>query len=274
MLPNNDAVRAVGLGKGGLAEATTGAKVWIDFSSIDKKTIIGVNAELAKKGWTILDGSAGGVEEAAAAGTLSLWISGSKTLFDEHQAVFRAMGNKVLYVGELGNAKLVKNAMAMFAAVTHLTLAEICARHGITTEQYGVLRILRDAYPDGRARGEVAERCIHTRAPDTTRMLDRLVRQGLARRSRDPDDRRCSLATITKPGLALLARMDPDIAGAMRRSRSAMIDASSSPTATSSRVAGRRWSSFQNPRRTNRTPRRCAALPSQTGSRPRRSSAS
>jgi 2-hydroxy-3-oxopropionate reductase len=35
MLPNNDAVRAVGLGKSGLAEATTGAKEWIDFSSID-----------------------------------------------------------------------------------------------------------------------------------------------------------------------------------------------------------------------------------------------
>jgi 3-hydroxyisobutyrate dehydrogenase-like beta-hydroxyacid dehydrogenase len=36
------------------------------------------------------------------------------------------MGNKVLHVGELGNAKLVKNAMAMFAAVQHLSLVEIC----------------------------------------------------------------------------------------------------------------------------------------------------
>lgn len=35
MLPNNDAVRTVGLDKGGLAEATSGAKVWIDFSSIE-----------------------------------------------------------------------------------------------------------------------------------------------------------------------------------------------------------------------------------------------
>src|SRR5215472_2933617 len=105
MLPYNEAVRAVGLGAGGLQEAATGAKLWIDFSSIDKKTIVGVNAELQKKGWTILDGSAGGVEEAAAAGTLSLWVSGSKPVFDEHQAVFKAMGNKVLYVGELGNAK-------------------------------------------------------------------------------------------------------------------------------------------------------------------------
>lgn len=127
MLPYNQAVHAVGLGKGGLHEATGGAKLWIDFSSIDKKTIVGVNSELAKKGWTVLDGSAGGVEEAAAAGTLSLWLSGSKEIFDRYQAVFQAMGNKILYVGELGNAKLVKNAMAMFAAVQHLSLAEICS---------------------------------------------------------------------------------------------------------------------------------------------------
>jgi len=57
MLPYNDAVRAVALGAGGLHEAMSGAKLWIDFSSIDKKTIIGVNAELSKKGWTVVDGS-------------------------------------------------------------------------------------------------------------------------------------------------------------------------------------------------------------------------
>jgi 3-hydroxyisobutyrate dehydrogenase-like beta-hydroxyacid dehydrogenase len=127
MLPYNEAVRAVGLGAGGLHEATGGARLWVDFSSIDKKTIVGVHAELQRKGWTVLDGSAGGVEEAAAAGTLSLWISGSKELFDDHQPVFGAMGEKIVYVGELGNAKLVKNAMAMFAAIQHLGLAEIFA---------------------------------------------------------------------------------------------------------------------------------------------------
>jgi len=110
-------------------------------------------------------------------------------------------------------------ALGVMMAADHLqqTLAEICDRHGITTDQYGVLRILRDAGPTGRARGEVAERCIHARAPDMTRMLDRLVRQGLAKRSRDSEDHRCSLATITKAGLALLARMDPEIASAMRQ---------------------------------------------------------
>jgi 3-hydroxyisobutyrate dehydrogenase-like beta-hydroxyacid dehydrogenase len=125
MLPTNDAVKAVSLGKGGLAEATTGAKVWIDFSSIDKETIVSAGGELSKKGWTVVDASAGGVEEVAAAGQLALWLSGPKALFDEHQPIFQAMGKSILHVGELGNAKLVKNAMAMYAAVQHLTLVEV-----------------------------------------------------------------------------------------------------------------------------------------------------
>jgi 3-hydroxyisobutyrate dehydrogenase-like beta-hydroxyacid dehydrogenase len=125
MLPHNGAVQAVGLGKGGLIEAASGAKVWIDFSSIDKATIVGVNDGLAKKGWTVLDASAGGVEEVAAAGQLALWLSGSKALFDEYQPIFQAMGKSILHVGELGNAKMVKNAMAMLAAVQHMSYVEV-----------------------------------------------------------------------------------------------------------------------------------------------------
>lgn len=125
MLPNNDAVKAVALGKGGLIEAVGGAGTWIDFSSIDKDTIVAVERELSKKDWTVIDASAGGVEEVAAAGTLTLWLSGSRILFDEHQPIFKAMGKSILHVGELGNAKLIKNAMAMLAAVQHMSLVEI-----------------------------------------------------------------------------------------------------------------------------------------------------
>jgi 3-hydroxyisobutyrate dehydrogenase-like beta-hydroxyacid dehydrogenase len=126
MLPHNDAVTAVATGKGGLAEAASGAKVWIDFSSIDKETIVNASAALGKKGWTVVDASAGGVEEVAAAGQLALWVSGSKALFDEYQPIFKPMGKSILHVGELGNAKLVKNAMAMIAAVQHMSYLEVC----------------------------------------------------------------------------------------------------------------------------------------------------
>ena len=158
MLPYNQAVQDVGLGKNGLHEASSGARLWIDFSSIDKKTIVAVAADLSKKSWTILDGSAGGVEEAAAAGTLSLWVSGSKSAFDQHQDVFKAMGNKILFVGELGNAKLVKNAMAMFAAVQHLSLAEICSwlrKGGLTEDTFRT--ILKNSMQDSVAVDRIME---------------------------------------------------------------------------------------------------------------------
>lgn len=110
-------------------------------------------------------------------------------------------------------------AVGVLIAADHLqqAFAEICGRHGITTDQYKVLRILREAPTSGYARGEVAERCIFSRSPDVTRMLDRLTRQGFAKRAPDPADRRCSIATITRSGRSLLGRIDPEIAAAARR---------------------------------------------------------
>src|SRR6476659_2864042 len=102
--------------------------------------------------------------------------------------------------------------VSLLVAAAHFeqVAAPLWERHGITADQYNVLRILRGVHPDGHPRNEVARRMIH-RAPDVTRMLDRLVRQGLVARVRNPDDRRDSIATITKVGLALLDRVDPDI---------------------------------------------------------------
>lgn len=113
----------------------------------------------------------------------------------------------------------VEAAVGVLIAADHLqqAFAEICERHGVTTDQYKVLRILRDAPAGGYARGEVAERCIFSRSPDVTRMLDRLVIHRLVKRAPAPEDRRCSVATITRAGRALLDRIDPAIADTARR---------------------------------------------------------
>jgi DNA-binding MarR family transcriptional regulator len=102
--------------------------------------------------------------------------------------------------------------VSLMVAAEHLDQAvtPIWERHGVTGDQYNVLRILRGVYPGGHPRNEVARRMIH-RAPDVTRMLDRLVRQGLVARIRNPDDRRESIATITKAGLTALERIDPEV---------------------------------------------------------------
>jgi DNA-binding MarR family transcriptional regulator len=86
----------------------------------------------------------------------------------------------------------------------------VCDEHGITHGQYNVLRILRGVYPEGHPRCVIAERMIE-RAPDVTRLVDRLERQGLVERDRSAEDRRLSITRITRKGLKLVEIMAPEI---------------------------------------------------------------
>ena len=79
--------------------------------------------------------------------------------------------------------------------------------HGITLQQFNVLRILRGAGETGLPTLEVAERMIE-RTPGVTRLLDRLEARELVRRQRCPRDRRQHLCWIAPKGLALLEKID------------------------------------------------------------------
>jgi len=87
-------------------------------------------------------------------------------------------------------------------------LNRLCGPYRITHSQYNVLRILRGA-PNGHPRCEIAGRMVE-RAPDVTRLIDRLEKQGLVARDRTAKDRRLSIARITKKGLDLLDQMKID----------------------------------------------------------------
>jgi DNA-binding MarR family transcriptional regulator len=88
-------------------------------------------------------------------------------------------------------------------------LDEIFEGEGLTQAQYNVLRILNGAHPGGYSRGEIARRVLD-RAPDLTRMIDRLVAHALVRRGRGEDGRE-SIARITARGRRLLAVMHPRV---------------------------------------------------------------
>jgi DNA-binding MarR family transcriptional regulator len=77
----------------------------------------------------------------------------------------------------------------------------------ITQIQYNVLRILRGAGSAGLCRNEISERMI-TAAPDMSRLLERMEKAGLIRRSRDRDDKRQVASTITRKGESLLDKME------------------------------------------------------------------
>ena len=85
-----------------------------------------------------------------------------------------------------------------------------CSKSGITVSQYNVLRILKGKYPDGYARFDIISRMIDP-APDVTRLIDRLINQGLVERFTSDTDRRLSMARITEKGIDLLSHIKPQI---------------------------------------------------------------
>ena len=101
-----------------------------------------------------------------------------------------------------------------------LVIERVLAPHGITTQQYNVLYILRGE-TDGLPTLAVAERMID-RAPGITRMMDRLEAKGLVERERSGDDRRLVRCRITKRGADLVDTLDVPVEDARRTAFAAL----------------------------------------------------
>lgn len=80
---------------------------------------------------------------------------------------------------------------------------ELFAEYSLTPQQYNLLRLLRASHPEAMPTLSLVSRLV-SRAPDVTRMLDRLEERDLIVRSRPAADRRTVLIGITESGLALL----------------------------------------------------------------------
>ena len=81
---------------------------------------------------------------------------------------------------------------------------ELFAQYGLTAQQYNALRLLRGEHPRKLATLALASRLV-SRAPDITRMLDKLEARSLVERERRNENRRVVLVGITAAGEALLA---------------------------------------------------------------------
>jgi len=90
----------------------------------------------------------------------------------------------------------------------HLSLAS--EPHGITVQQYNVLRILRGAGEEGLPTLAIGLRMVE-QTPGVTRLLDRLEAKGLVARCRGESDRRQVLCRLTVAGSYLLNRLDPEM---------------------------------------------------------------
>lgn len=88
--------------------------------------------------------------------------------------------------------------------------------YDLTAQQYNALRLLKAARPRSMPTLQLAGRLI-SRAPDITRLLDKLEARGLVRRDRPADNRRVVGVTITEAGLALLKLLARPVRECARR---------------------------------------------------------
>ena len=110
------------------------------------------------------------------------------------------------------------------AAVVQRHLSQVVEVHGITIQQYNVLRILRGAGAAGLPTLAIRDRMVEE-AAGITRLLDKLESAGHVVRERSTPDRRQVLCHITPQGVALLETLDAPMDVANQRSGSMLDDA-------------------------------------------------
>ena len=93
---------------------------------------------------------------------------------------------------------------------------EVFGKARLSAQQYNTLRLLRSVHPDPMPTLLLGRRLI-SRAPDMTRLLDRLEQRGLLSRERRADNRRVVEVRITPQGMTLLETMHDAVQECHRR---------------------------------------------------------
>jgi DNA-binding MarR family transcriptional regulator len=87
---------------------------------------------------------------------------------------------------------------------------QLFARHQLTAQQYNALRVLKSLKGEAMPTSSLGARLV-SRAPDMTRMLDKLEDRKLVVRQRNRANRRVVEVSITPAGIALLKKIAADV---------------------------------------------------------------
>jgi DNA-binding MarR family transcriptional regulator len=98
--------------------------------------------------------------------------------------------------------KLIINLIYTYNQISG-QMATLLQPHGLTMQQYNILRILKGQYPNPSTNNLVKDRMLD-RNSDVTRLIDRMIRNGWVTRTSCEKDRRRVDILITQQGLDVL----------------------------------------------------------------------
>lgn len=128
---------------GVLSEVNT-TKGYVEMTGIDADTSQDIAEAISLKGGRYLEAQVQGSKEQSCEGSLVLLVAGDKSLFDDCQSCFQAMGKNSFYLGEVGNASKMNLVLQLMSGVALAGLAEgmaLADRAGL--QQKDILEVLQ-----------------------------------------------------------------------------------------------------------------------------------
>ena len=121
-LPGPPQVKSVMEGEQGVLSGLRSGCTWIDMSTSSEKEIKRLGAIAAEKGAAVLEAPVTGGLALAKEGGITILVGGEKEVFEAQLPVLEVIGGKILHMGPLGSASVVK-VITNLLALGHLILA-------------------------------------------------------------------------------------------------------------------------------------------------------
>ena len=123
-LPSPAAVRSVMEGDDGVLAGLGPGKIWLEMSTTDESEVRRLGDLVAAAGARPLDGPVSGGCHRAATGNISIFVGGEREDFERVLPVLTTMGRRILHVGALGSASVLKVVTNYLASVHLVALGE------------------------------------------------------------------------------------------------------------------------------------------------------
>ena len=123
-LPSPKICADVMLGENGILKNISKDKIWIEMSTTDQKEVIRLGKLVAEKNAVALEAPVSGGCHRAATGNIAIFVGGERKAFEKVLPILTCMGRKILHVGELGSASILKVITNYLASVHLAALGE------------------------------------------------------------------------------------------------------------------------------------------------------
>ena len=123
-LPSPKICADVMLGENGILKNISKDKIWIEMSTTDQKEVIRLGKLVAEKNAIALEAPVSGGCHRATTGNIAIFVGGERKAFEKVLPILTCMGRKILHVGELGSASILKVITNYLASVHLAALGE------------------------------------------------------------------------------------------------------------------------------------------------------